>query len=245
MDRTYVAAYRDLYLRHWWWRSREERIVSVLEALQPEHGWGAILDVGCGDGLFFDVLARFGRVVEGIEMDPAAVRPQGPAADRIRLGPFDETFVPGTKYGLVLMLDVLEHLPDPVGSLRRAADLLEPGGKIVLTVPAFPSLWTSHDTLNHHFVRFTRASLAETARRAGVRILDGRYFFGWTAPIKLLVRAKERLFGATPRPPSVPPTWLNRALYLLSRAEDGVFRRIRLPFGSSLLAVAEDERGTP
>jgi 2-polyprenyl-3-methyl-5-hydroxy-6-metoxy-1,4-benzoquinol methylase len=242
MDRTYALRYRELYERHWWWRAREDLIVATLDAWKPAKGWGSILDVGCGDGLFFGVLARFGPV-EGVEMDPAGIRPDGPWAGRIRLSAFDESFDPGKKYGLVLMLDVLEHLPDAAKALRRATELLEPGGKVLVTVPAFPILWTSHDDLNHHYVRYTRASLAETAARARARILYSRYFFGWTAPVKLVVRAAERVFGATAATPSIPPPWLNRTLYGLSRAEQKVLRRVPPPFGSSLLAIAASEEG--
>src|SRR2546426_4518668 len=52
--------------RHWWWRARERLILDVLRRLRPGAGWSAILDVGCGDGLFFERLAEFGPV-EGVE----------------------------------------------------------------------------------------------------------------------------------------------------------------------------------
>ncbi|MGH9318085.1 MAG: class I SAM-dependent methyltransferase [Thermoanaerobaculia bacterium] len=240
MDRTYALAYRQLYERHWWWRAREDLILSALNDWTPSQGWGPILDVGCGDGLSFEKLERLGPV-EGIEMDSTAIRPDGPWASRIRLGPFDSSFEPGKKYALVLMLDVLEHLPDAVMALRRAVELLQPQGIVLLTVPAFPILWTSHDELNHHYVRYTRSSLGDLAKRAGVRLLSSRYFFGWTVPVKLAVRVKESLLGAEPTPPSIPPAWLNRALYRFSRLEERLFRGLPLPLGSSLLAIAAGE----
>ena len=237
MERDYSLNYRDLYERHWWWRAREELIVETLVRLEPEGGWRSILDVGCGDGLFFDRLRPFGAV-EGIEMDPAGVRPDGPRADRIHIGPFDETFRPPRAYALVLMLDVLEHFRDPVAALKRAFELLEPDGTLLLTVPAFRMLWTSHDDLNHHFTRFRRASLAAAVAGASGRLLESRYFFRWMMPAKLAVRAKEAIFGATPATPRVPPAWLNRSLYAISRAEEALVGRLPIPFGGSLLAVA-------
>ncbi|HSS43776.1 MAG TPA: class I SAM-dependent methyltransferase [Thermoanaerobaculia bacterium] len=244
MDRTYALAYRQLYERHWWWRAREDLILSELDDWRPGQGWGPILDVGCGDGLFFEKLERLGPV-EGIEMDPTGIRPDGPWASRIRLGPFDSSFEPGKKYALVLMLDVLEHLPDAVMALRRAVELLQPEGIVLLTVPAFPILWTSHDELNHHYARYSRSSLTALARAAGACLLDSRYFFVWAAPVKLAVRARELLFGATPATPSIPPDWLNRTLYRVSRLEQRILRRVPIPFGASLLAIlrrAEEAR---
>lgn len=237
MDRSYALGYRRLYEQHWWWRAREDQILSKLEEWASRRSPGPILDVGCGDGLFFEKLERFGPV-EGIEMDATGIRPDGPWASRIRLGAFDAGFDPGKTYALVLMLDVLEHLPDPALALRRAVELLRPEGMLLLTVPAFPILWTSHDEINHHYARYTRSSLAALVRGAGAQLLFSRYFFGWTAPVKFAVRAKELVFGATAKPPSVPPPWLNRALYQACKIEQKIFRVVPLPFGSSLLAIA-------
>ena len=70
-----------------------------------------ILDVGCGDGLFFDRLAEFGDV-EGVEADGELVNPQGPFRERIRIAQFDTDFRTPVFYSLVLMLDVLEHFEE-------------------------------------------------------------------------------------------------------------------------------------
>ena len=167
MHPEYALFYRELYEKHWWWRAREDLILETLERLAPGGGVeGPILDVGCGDGLFFDKLARFGSV-EGIEMDPTGVSPVGRWRERIRVQPFDATFQPGKTYALVLLLDVIEHFEDPVGCLRRAVELLAPGGAILVTVPAFRALWTRHDEINRHFTRYTRRGLESVARAAG------------------------------------------------------------------------------
>lgn len=231
MDAEYAREYRDLYERHWWWRAREALVLRTLRRLRAGRGPGRILDVGCGDGLFFGRLAELGEV-EGLEADPSLLSPDSPHRSRITVAPFDERFQPGHRYALVLMLDVLEHLPDAEGALRHARSLLEPDGRLVVTVPAFQWLWTHHDELNRHYVRYTRATLEDVARRAGLRMEEFRYFFHWTVPGKLAVRAKERLLGPG-GPERVPAAPVNRALYLLSRAEQA----IRLPFGTSLLAV--------
>ena len=236
MHPEYALVYRELYEQHWWWRAREDLILETIGRLSGGAPLGPILDVGCGDGLLFEKLAKYGPV-EGVEMDPTGVNPGGPWVDRIHVRPFDESFRPGKRYALVLMLDVLEHFADPVASLRRAVELLEEGGAILLTVPAFPALWTSHDVLNRHFVRFTRKSLEDVAERTGARIESSRYVFQWMSPLKLAVAWKERVFPASPRPPRVPPRFINRGLYRLSRLEHRLLGSLSLPFGSSLLAI--------
>ena len=231
----YAAAYRTLYERHWWWRARELLLLDELERHRPSPGWRRILDVGCGDGLFFDRLARFGEVW-GVESDATLIPADSRHRGRIHIGPFDAAYAPDRRFDLVLMLDVLEHLADPVEALRKAGGLLTPEGRILITVPAFQVLWTSHDDQNRHFVRYRRATLLAVAERAGLRVLTQRYFFHWLFPVKLGVRALERL-GRRPRgPAAVPPGPLNRLVMRLSRAEQVTIGRLGLPFGSSLLA---------
>lgn len=244
METAYAERYRELYTRHWWWRARERLIVSTLRSLEPAAGWRSILDVGCGDGLFFDRLAELGDV-QGVEADASLVDPRGKWASRIRIAPFDETFRTAERFALITMLDVLEHLPDARAALRHAATLLEPDGTLVVTVPAFPALWTSHDALNHHVQRFTIRTLGAVAHDAGIAPVSMRYFYFWTCPVKLLIRLKERTLGSAPAPPRVPAAPINRALYAASVIEQATLGRLPMPFGSSLLMVARRSPARP
>jgi 2-polyprenyl-3-methyl-5-hydroxy-6-metoxy-1,4-benzoquinol methylase len=236
VDEAYVRNYRKLYAEHWWWRAREDLILDSLARLRPNGNWGSILDVGCGDGLFFGKLQTLGSV-EGIEMDPRGVSDSSPWLPQIQVRSFDETFRPEKLYSLILMLDVLEHFADPSARLARALALLQPDGILLLTVPAFRGLWTSHDDLNHHYTRYTKAELASLVRGSGGRVVESRYFFHWTAPLKLAAHVFERFFPARPSSPRVPAGWINRGLYRLSRAEQPIGRRLSVPFGSSLLTI--------
>jgi hypothetical protein len=150
---------------------------------------------------------------------------------------FDERFRPEKQYGLILMLDVLEHLPDPVGALRHALNLLDDGGTLLVTVPAFEILWTQHDDLNHHFTRYSKKSFRTVANEARMNVRDLRYLFHWTYPAKLAVRLKEALFPSTPQAPRLPPRLINTALYEMTRLEQEWLSRWRVPFGSSLMAL--------
>ncbi len=234
MEPEYARRYRDLYTKHWWWRAREEAILEVLRRHIRSRGGLRILDVGCGDGLFFDRLLDFGEV-EGIEPDEGLVDPRGPHRERIRIAAFDDAFCPSESYSLILMLDVLEHLDNPGSALQHAYSLLSPSGALLLTVPAFQSLWTNHDVINHHRVRYRRRTLSPLLRRAAFTIVEERYWYQWTCPLKLAIRLAEAVL---PRPASiarVPPAWINRPLYWISRIEQQTIGAIGVPFGSSLM----------
>jgi 2-polyprenyl-3-methyl-5-hydroxy-6-metoxy-1,4-benzoquinol methylase len=241
MDPAYRAQYSELSRRHWWWQAREEIVLSVVNGLTLPAPC-RILDVGCGAGALLGKLARMGEV-EGVELEEAQV--SAPPAVRVHIAEFGPAFDPGKRYSLVLLLDVLEHMPQPAPALRRAGELLAPGGRIVVTVPAFRALWTTHDDLNHHLARYTKRTFAALARRAGLRILHLRYFLQWLFLAKLAQRGKETLVAARPGAPRIPPPVLNDLLRRFSLAEDRALGGLDLPFGSSLLVVAEPEVPPP
>jgi SAM-dependent methyltransferase len=237
MDPEYGRKYRELFERHWWWRARSALILEVLRRHAPVGGWPAILDIGCGDGLLLGALTEFG-VAEGIEPDGALVSAATRAAGRVHIRPFDESFLPATRYNLILVLDVVEHLSDPAAALRHAARLLAPDGRVIITVPAFRALWTAHDDWNHHVTRYTRGSLETVLADSGLAVRECFYFFHWLAPAKLVVRWLESLRRNRPGITGIPPVMVNEALLRFSRLEAKTLTRLGLPFGSSLCCVA-------
>ncbi len=237
MDSEYARHYRALFEEHWWWRAREAVILSVLRRYRPPGGWSRALDIGCGDGLFFERLAAFAPVVEGIEPASELVTDAGRKLGTIYEVPFDERFAPAERYGLIVMLDVLEHLDHPGSALAHALDLLQPGGMMLITVPAFLALWTRHDEVNHHRTRYSRSSFTQLAETTGFEIDWTEYCFHWTAPLKLVQRAVEAVTPGPPRAPKLPAAPVNRLLYLGSRLERALLGPLRLPFGTSLLVV--------
>jgi SAM-dependent methyltransferase len=240
VDAQYALNYRELYENHWWWRARERLILATLKKLRPQGDWGSILDVGCGQGLFFDRLTKFGEV-EGVETNSSLVAQNNRWKHQIHVAAFDATFQSNKQYSLILMLDVLEHLPNPTAYLRRAEELLHPAGNLLITVPAFSCLWTTHDDLNHHVSRFTKKSLSALISRTGLRIHDFRYFFHWMFPVKILIHYKEMCFRNDPVIPGIPPDNMNALLYRFSILEQTIFGAASLPFGSSLLAVCSKQ----
>lgn len=236
MEREYSEAYAEIYRRHWWWRVREDVVIETLRRHGPVRSPARILDIGCGDGLMFEKLAEFGQV-EGLEPETEVIGDR--YRDRIHPVPFDERFQPGKRYAIVLMLDVLEHLREAEAALHHGVSLIEPGGILLITVPAFPALWTRHDELNHHVRRYTRRTLRALAQNDPLEILEERYLFQSLFPVKLALRALEGFLRLPPRVPKVPPAWMNEAMRSYFRVEEKGLRRAQLPFGSSLLFVGK------
>lgn len=241
MHAHYAAQYRALWERHWWWRSRESLLLAWIRRLQRRTPIRRILDVGCGDGLFFEQLEKFGRV-EGLEPDPALVSdPRWQS--RIRNEELGPDFLESNPYDLVLMLDVLEHIADDRGALISALRVVRPGGFLLLTVPALPWLWSRHDEANAHHRRYDLPKLRHLLGASGFAVETVRFCFFWTiGPLIARRWLAPAAAGAADYAVSIPPSPINRVLTLLSRCEHAVGQFIRWPLGSSLLAVAQRPR---
>lgn len=232
MQEQYAAEYPHIYAHHWWWRARERILIGTIRDLVAGMDDARILDVGCGAGLFFDALQHLGHV-EGVESDLTAVERSGPWRSRIHAGVLTEG---GDLFDVILLLDVLEHVHHPEALLRTAARRLTARGRIVVTVPAFDVLWTSHDDLNQHVRRYSARALRATIAQADLITLTSRYMFQSLVVPKLLVRAIEAITRGEPRVPPIPPRAINTAIETWYRVENALVGW--LPFGGSVLAIA-------
>src|SRR5688572_11819172 len=149
MDPALWDAIARVERRHWWFRGRRELVASALRARLPR---GArILDIGCGTGF---VLERLLDDFDALGLEPDAevrARASARAAPHLRPGSTDDmSSLAGETFDAVLLLDVLEHVDDDVSALRSARAAVGPRGLVLVTVPAYPSLWSSHDVRNAH-----------------------------------------------------------------------------------------------
>jgi SAM-dependent methyltransferase len=233
---AYSENYRRLWAEHWWWQARRRFVDGWLETMAARRPLTRILDIGCGNGLYFDHLSRYGEPW-GVENDASLVDPAGKWTSHIRLEAFDGAYRDERRYDLILMLDSLEHIEDDRAAAARAAALLAPGGFLFLTVPALPSLWSVHDEANKHFRRYTRVTLGATLASAGLVVERMNYYFGWPLPL-LYARKLVGGAGAADYAVAPPPRPVNAVLYAFSAAEQSLTGGAGTPCGSSLFALA-------
>jgi SAM-dependent methyltransferase len=149
----------------------------------------------------------------------------------------------GERFDLVTAFDVVEHIADDVAALRMFRRVLAPGGRLVLTVPAFPVLWSQHDDYSGHHRRYRRAGLARALHAAGGFQVDRiTYFNTLLFPPALVARVAERVLRPQREERSdpylaVPARPVNDLLCRIFAAERGLLRRRDLPFGVSLAAA--------
>ena len=181
--------HHDTARRHPWERAR----LSFVEQLVATHagaGSGPVVDIGAGDGYVAAAFADTNRAVFAVDAhytDADIARLRTPSLQPSREAPTD------VAADVVLLLDVIEHVHDDVGLLRIARDLLTKDGIAVITVPAWPALFSSHDRALLHHRRYTPTMLRTAIAHAGLRVVvDGGVFHGLLLPRAFAVLA-ERL----------------------------------------------------
>lgn len=199
------------------------------------HCGRSVLEVGAGLGEFASQFRSLQRLVL-TDVDPGAVEVMSRTfADRpeveVRQFDVDARLELGKPVESVVAINVLEHIEDDAGALRSLADLVEPGGSIVLWVPGYQQLYGDFDRKVGHVRRYTPATLSDAVRRAGLGV-------ELVKPVNLLGGiawwlAVRKGGAGTPNPKLVAV--YDRYVVPVTRA---IERVVRPPFGQSVLCVA-------
>lgn len=240
MDESLLQEYPGLEETHFWWLSRRELIRQLIDEWIVPPNSKSILDVGCGSGLLARELASASNRVSGVDV---AAYPQWaqPGPVEFRAGDYLDLAPQLGSHDVVLALDVMEHVEEEAAFVSSIRENLRPGGRAVVTVPAYRWLWSGHDEINHHFRRYTAHRLREALSVGGVRVERcGYLFFGLIGP-KLAALVWERLAGRDGV--GSPPDTLNQIALSYFRFEHGLAARRRnfLPAGTSVIAVCRRE----
>ncbi len=220
---------------YWWYRARTELLHAALGAHLGKPG--LLLDVGSADGPSVSWMRAAGRRVT-VDLDPRGLeRGQGVCASALALPFRDRTFE------AVGAFDVVEHCEPEDRALAELGRVLVPGGRLLLSVPAYQWAWTDHDVRAGHHRRYTRPRLVAAVRRAGFTVERCTYGFAGVFPLFAAERASRRLRRPEAEPgesTTLPrlPAAVESALVGVSRAEARWLRRRDLPFGSSVFLAA-------
>lgn len=242
-DATNAALLAGSDRSHWWFRSKAAFVATALRRTAVPHDeWGWLVDLGGGSG---GVTAMLGwppdrtAVLEGNEhLVALAGRLHGSSA--VRASVHQVPLADGAAE-VVCLLDVIEHLHDPVEALREAARVLAPHGRLVVTVPAHRWLWSTADEQLGHVRRYTRAALRAELEAAGFDPAVLTHVFSWLVPPVWLKRKVVSSGGAELGLDQTSRA-IDGAAMVLTLAERMLVGRLPLPFGTSVLCVANRHR---
>lgn len=232
MEGTEVRKLTELEDRHWWYRERRYLLGRALQGLTP----GTALDVGAAGGGNTRVLVRHGWRATALEYGPEGAEV---CAERgIPVLRADATRLPlaPESLDLVVAFDVLEHLDDDHAAAKGVFEVLRPGGRFLVAVPADPRLWSAHDVAVGHVRRYTRPELLALLTGSGFVIDEVR---SWMVLLRPAVALRRRSSSGSDL--SDVPRWLNTSL----QAAVAVERWLpvgRLPGVSLLVTARRPER---
>jgi SAM-dependent methyltransferase len=238
MERAVFDRMAELDQDHWWFLARRRILKRLIQRVVNPPKKAKILEVGCGTGHNLAMLKGFGSV-EASELDRCARA----VANKRLPGKVKSAKLPDLSmfkrngYDLIALLDVLEHVPDDLASLRAIHMRLKPGGALLLTVPANPWMWSAHDAAHHHFRRYTKKKLEELFLRAGLEVQLLSYFNSLLFPLVAAARLVGKITGKDSADDRLPSGPVNAVLNAIFGLEAGLIGRIPMPFGVSLVAI--------
>jgi len=234
MDREYESEYFDIEDTHWWFKARRHLLKQTL----PQDV-GRVLEVGSGSGCNLACMSATEKVGFDISEEAshrAKLRGVKVITGDLQKGlPFEKE-----SFDAVLALDVLEHLTDDGYALGELIRVLKPQGTIVLSVPAFQQLWSYHDTLNHHYRRYSKKNVQELCKTYNLKTETLTY---WNCLLFIVIYFYKK-FGTNPNGGYTGlrqvPRFLNFGLYSLLVLENwSISRGVKLPWGVSVFYVGK------
>jgi SAM-dependent methyltransferase len=226
--------------RHWWYRGLR-RMVAAHGGLCDLPEGPRVLDAGCGTGAVLQALAPRVRAV-GVDLAPLAIRlcrRRGLASTAVgsalRL-PFAEG-----SFDAVVSCDVLCHkgVTDRPAAVREMARVLRPGGVLIMNLPAYPWLLSSHDLAVANDRRFSRGEVLSLVRQAGLRPVRATHWNSVLFPPIAAIRLWRKMRPARKSDlADEPGGWSNAVLSGVLALECALIRWVRMPFGLSIFVVA-------
>ncbi|MGB3758829.1 MAG: class I SAM-dependent methyltransferase [Rivularia sp. (in: cyanobacteria)] len=243
MEKEFYLQYASVEDKHWWFVARRQILQKVICNLGlPTNA--QILEAGCGTGGNLQMLSRYGQV-SAMELDQIACELANKRqVTQVKRGSLPDNIPFNSHYDLILILDVIEHLDNDLSALEALYYKLKPGGYLLVTVPAYMFLWSEHDQINHHKRRYRLKSLKKVVKKAGYELNYGSYFNTFLFPVVAIVRILAKLLPKqnTNKLSSdlvVPSKPVNQILKWLFASERYFMNRLPLPFGVSVLLLAQ------
>jgi 2-polyprenyl-3-methyl-5-hydroxy-6-metoxy-1,4-benzoquinol methylase len=238
MDRMIYDRMAEHGTTHWWYRARRDILASIIRRKVTLPPTPRILEIGCGTGHNLAMLGAFGDV-DAIEIDDHS---RGIASKRlgrdVGASPLPElNGVADQSYDMVAILDVLEHVDDDRAALKAIAQRLRPRGTILITVPQYPWMWSGHDVANHHFRRYTKATLRKAVADAGLKLTMLQSFNSLLFPLAAADRVFARVTGREGSDDALPAAPVNALFEKIFGLERYLVGRVPMPPGVSLVAL--------
>ncbi len=243
MDSEYELKYHQLEEKHWWFASRRDMVLRLIKDLKLSKK-SKILEIGCSGGPLLTILKNEGfENVFGIDISENAIQ-VSIERNILNTSVMDAQSMnfDSEMFDLVIASDILEHIEDDFLALNEWNRVLKIGGCLIVFVPAFQSLWSKHDEINHHFKRYKKNGLIDILKKSGFQIEKKSYWNFMLFLPSFFIRASQRLFKKSSKASDQLyeiNSFINWTLIVLLKFENRVLKFIKFPFGVSVFAVSK------
>ena len=240
MDPKIYKLHKENEQEHWWYKGRREILSSIISNFIYKDKKIKILDFGAGSGTNISMLTDYGEV-HVYEKDKNTV-----SYLKKKFENFSNVFVldeldENVLFDLVIASDVIEHIENDSEIIKTLSKSLKINGNILITVPAFNSLYTERDKILGHYRRYNYRTIKQITKN-NFQIIKLSYynFFLFFLSLLLLVlikvfKVKSLIFS----PEKTPNTFLNNIFYKIFSFEKFLLKYINFPFGVSIIYLAK------
>ena len=233
--------YEDLYKTeetHWWHKAKRQFIKQFIATYIQKKNL-TILDVGCGTGKNMEEFAQYGNVW-GVDMsDDALSFCKKRGLVQVKQGRAELLPFPENTFDVVCVLDVWEHVDD-AASIREIKRVLKNNGFVIGTVPAFGWLWSRWDEILHHKRRYTKNHLEEILAKEDFAVKRNTYIHSFlVVPVFIVRKLKQLQKKSYSSDFQINNALINRLLLFISKLEQLWVNRYDMPFGTSILCIAQ------
>jgi ubiquinone/menaquinone biosynthesis C-methylase UbiE len=226
---------------HWWFTGRRRLLKSLISSLKIRQD-SLIIDVGCGVGSNLDLLKSMGFKVIGVDSEIYSLSLAKKCISEVSLVNGDLVNLPfkSDSIGLVIATDIIEHLDDDSIGIKEIHRTLKQEGNVILTVPAFKSLWGTQDVVGMHKRRYSKNEFLKKIEQAGFTVLKSSYFnFFLFFPIFFGRRLIRFLRLKIESENKINSPLINLFLKTIFSIEPYLLKYFSFPFGVSVFCIAK------
>ena len=232
---------RNVYIRqynqnknHWWFEGRKLVLSTILK--KYSNNKKIILDYGCGVGINLGMLSKFGKVFYYDKSRLAINYVKKKYSNKNFFVNINKLYKYKNKFDLIVATDVIEHIKNDKREIIKISHLLKKNGYILVTVPAFQSLYSSKDKSLKHYRRYNKETLRKLLNKNFHEIKFTYFNFILFLPIAILIIffkiIKIKFINSVEKKPNF---LINKLAFLLFAFECFFINKIKFPFGISLL----------
>lgn len=239
-----IAEYAEMYKLetfYWWFVARRDLLEWFVSGIAKEFDHPAMLDVGCGTGINFSVLSKYGETFSSDASEEALKFSKSRGTTGLVRSDLESLPFAGSSIDVITALDVLEHVDRDLPAMDELFRVIKKNGVLIITVPAYGFLWSEHDEALHHRRRYAASELRNKLTNAGFEVERITYYITFLFFPILFMRfaqslSKKSIHAKTSH--VILPGWLNSLLIGILAFERVLLRWMNFPFGVSIVCLA-------